>query len=75
MAALPTLHCFDKHKRYSQLGFLRSEPEIKLVTCTPGDVTLLVVPNLAGGWPQRYNLETGKWSQISYLDGVCSFLE
>ena len=73
--ALPTLHCFDKYERYNQLGFLRSEPEMELVTCTPEDVTLLVVPDLAGGWPQRYNLETGKWSQISFLDGVCSYLE
>lgn len=64
LPAVPTLHCFDKYER-----------EIELVTCTPENVTLLVVPDLAGGWPQRYNLETGEWSQISFLDGVCSFLE
>ena len=75
MPALPTLHCFDTYERYNQLGYLRSEAEMELVTCTREDVTLLVVPDLAGGWPQRYNLETGKWSQISFLDGVCSHLE
>jgi hypothetical protein len=75
MPALPTLHCFDKLETYNPTDFSFMEPKIELVTCTPENVTLLVIPDLAGGWPQRHNLATGKWSQISFLDGVCSHLE
>lgn len=30
---------------------------------------------IQGGFPQRYNLEKDEWSSISFLDGVCSFLD
>lgn len=49
MTALPALHCFDKYEKYGQPNPLRSGQEIELVTCTPENVTLLVIPDLAGG--------------------------
>jgi hypothetical protein len=75
--ALPTLRCFENRLKYgmseSPLG-VEETHKLEVVRCSD-TVTLLVAPDLAGGWPQRYNLTTGRWSKISFLDGVCSFLE
>ena len=41
---------------------------------TTGEKPIISVMNVALGFPQRYDFETGKWSSISKFDGVCSFL-
>jgi hypothetical protein len=40
-----------------------------------GERIILTVENIAGGFPYRYNLQTGEWSSVSYFDGVCSYLD
>lgn len=41
--------------------------------CHTGE-TILVINVMTDEWIQRYNLETGRWSRASFLDGACSFL-
>lgn len=43
--------------------------------CQPDDIPILTVPIGSGEWIQRYNLGTGDWARISFLDGACSYLE
>lgn len=38
------------------------------------DVWLLTVSSVGRSSIQRYNLSTGNWSSISFLDGACNFL-
>ena len=44
-----------------------------IASCGTGP-TLIVSPSVDGGGIERFNLETGNWSSISFLDGACSFL-
>jgi len=62
---------YDRYSRFAAREF--NLPRFELEEC--GDTTLLTVPVLTYGWIQRYNLATGRWSTVSFLDGVCYGLE
>ena len=66
----PSLSCLEQNES----AVPSSPTNFDLVHCS-ADITLLVIPDMAGGWPQRYNFATQTWSQISFLDGVCNFLD
>ncbi|MBT3388890.1 MAG: hypothetical protein HN413_00610 [Chloroflexi bacterium] len=50
-------------------------PRFEILTCTPENITILIVPIGSGEWIQRYNFENGAWATLSFLDGACSYLE
>lgn len=68
---VPTLQCFEIYEKYDPGHYV---PPIEIVACSD-DITVLSVPDLSNSFPQRYNLTTGEWSKVSFLDGVCSHLE
>jgi len=49
--------------------------EFEIQVCSNEDVPILTIPIGTGEWIQRYNLETGDWARISFLDGACSYLK
>lgn len=50
-------------------------PVYDISTCTyDGETTVLSIPIGSGEWIQRYNMDTGLWSRVSFLDGACSNL-
>lgn len=58
----PTLSCFgDTSQRYD------------LINCD--GVHVFTLDTFMGGWILRYNLNTGNWSKVDFLEGDCSFLE
>lgn len=63
--AIPTPFCFGLFPQAQYQSYT-------LERCPEPILWLDVVQR---GFPQRLNLETGEWSTISFLDGVCSFLE
>ena len=42
--------------------------------CPPQNVKILTVYSVEFDFIQRYNLATGNWSKVSFLDGRCSYL-
>ena len=48
--------------------------EFALERCRP-DATLLIADSVDAQFIRRYDLGTGDWSTISFLDGACSFLK
>ena len=50
-----------------------TQHEYELVTCRGGQV-VSTVDAFSTDFIQRYDLATGQWSTVSFLDGVCSFL-
>ena len=56
-----------------EAGF--NAPAFEILTCTPENITILVIPIGSGEWIQRYNFENGLWATLSFLDGACSYLE
>lgn len=58
-------------------GQQSAETEFKITACTWQDerYTVLYTDTPGRVALHRYTMETGAWSRISFLDGVCSFLE
>lgn len=69
IASIPTGRCAPfSRSEYDPLNF-------EIDFCSPNDTPILTIPISSGEWIQRYNLETGLWARISFLDGACSYLE
>jgi hypothetical protein len=58
----------------SSLSGNEPKPNFELEQCLPED-HLITIPSVDGSSIWRYNLATGNWSSISFLDGACSFLK
>lgn len=69
LPANPTYQCF----RVPGIEYDWSEAHYRLEKCSD-HVVLLTTSSTDGARVLRYNFETGNWSGISFLDGVCSFL-
>ena len=74
--ALPSARCFTPYHWFHGSDFidLATKAQFSLYKCPREEVTLLVIPSVEFDFFQRYNLTTGHWSKISFLDGKCSFL-
>jgi hypothetical protein len=81
---LPTPHCiapfgwFHKQDVYDWMPgsdiLSTGSTQFELERCTRERATLLTLPSIRFEFIQRHNLDTGSWSRVSFLDGVCSYL-
>jgi len=76
ISALPSARCFTPYQWFhgSDSTDLATKAESSLHKCPREEVTLLVIPSVEFDFIQRYNLTTGNWSRVSFLDGKCSHL-
>jgi hypothetical protein len=76
ISALPSARCFTPYQWFHGSDYidLATKAEFSLHKCPRQGVTLLVIPSVEFDFFQRYNLTTGNWSRVSFLDGKCSHL-
>ncbi|MFQ5409723.1 MAG: hypothetical protein ACE5FI_15040, partial [Anaerolineales bacterium] len=73
LARAPQPRCFGPHRWFGNELDARSAFELQ--TCDRPGVTLLTVPQVTTEFIQRMDLDSNRWSTISFLDGVCSYLD
>ena len=56
------------------LSLLGRKADFQLVKCNDSAI-LLTTDSLNGAELLRYNLQTGNWSGVSFLDGACNYLQ
>lgn len=72
-ASLPTARCFGPYTWFGAAN--AAAATFELVECRNPARTLLTVPDVTTDFILRLDLQTGRWATVSFLDGVCSYLD
>jgi hypothetical protein len=66
LESIPKPHCFEKYEANTETVSAQI-PKFTLEKCFDEKV-YLTIPVITYGWTQRYDLETGEWAKLDFLD-------